>query len=160
MLCVFGEDLAEKSVRSAMRSSGEGIECPRGEAEVQGLLHRPSVHQRMPRSLRQSCWLAGQLTVLTSLTLVASQLGRKRSSPRRICSSGALCVPVLGNCSFDDVRNLGFRVYSGRMLCADSLLVVAEFSLHGAMRKGMRAWWKFRLLWRGTEMQQSSKLRC
>jgi hypothetical protein len=29
-----------------------------------------------------------------------------------------------------------------------------------AGRKGTRVWWKFRMLWRGTEMRQSNKLRC
>jgi hypothetical protein len=46
------------------------------------------------------------------------------------------------------------------MSYADSQLVIAEFSPYGAGRKGTRVWWKFRMLWRGTEMRQSNKLRC
>jgi hypothetical protein len=49
----------ERIPNSAMRASADRIECPGGEADVQGLLHRPCLHQRMSPSLRQSCWLAG-----------------------------------------------------------------------------------------------------
>jgi len=41
-----------------------------------------------------------------------------------------------------------------------SLAHVPNSSLHGAGRRGMREWWKFRMRWRGIKPPQSNKLQC